>query len=212
MSADAQCVNRVLAGDNEAYRELVERHQTRLVGVLMRIVSDPVLAEEVAHDTFVKVFTKLSSFRGDAAFGTWLIQVGVNLARDRLRHQNRVRDLGIVSLDSLRRGRSEHWEPADPRQSANPADALAGRHKWESFEDALATLPPDFREVITLRHLEDLGYDEIARLTGDTVGTLKVRNHRARKLLRDRMEEMGVPLGIEVSSGSSHPPRKQEGT
>ncbi len=195
MSTDAQCVAQVLAGDTEAFKLLVERHQARLIGVLMRIVSDPVVAEEVAHDAFVKAFTRLKGFRGEAAFGTWLIQIGVNLARDRQRHESRVRQLGIVSLDALRRGQSEQWEPADNRSTAKPDEELDGRCKWQRFEQALATLPPDFREVITLRHLEDLGYEEIARLTGDSAGTLKVRNHRARKLLRDRMEAMGAPPG-----------------
>ncbi len=211
MSTDAQYVARVLAGDNEAFRPLVEDYKSRLVGVLMRLVGDPMVAEELAHDTFVKAFTKLSGFRGEASFGTWLIQIGINLTRDHQRHQGRVRNLGIVSLDSLRRGQTQQWEPADPRQVSNPAEDLDGRRKWQSFEAALDTLPPDFKEVITLRHLEDLGYEEIASLTGSSVGTLKVRNHRAKKLLCDRMAEMGVSLGTGSFAGPHLPPMEQEG-
>ncbi len=212
MNPDMQVVKQVLAGDTEAYRQLVDRHRNKLFGVLMRILADPQLAEEVAQDTFVKAYTRLEGFRGEAAFSTWLIQIGVHLARDTHRRRRREESAGIISLEELQQKNASGWEPTDERQAADPLASLASREKWEYFEAALAEIPAGFREVFTLRHLENLDYREISRITGDTPGTLKVRAHRARALLRERMAAKGVELGLRSTAPLVPIARKQEGS
>ena len=195
MDPDMQVVQRVLAGDTEAFRLLVDRHRKKLFGVLMRILADPDLAEDVAQDTFVKAYTRLAGFRGESSFSTWLIQIGVHLAHDRHRRRQREESAGIVSLEELRIRNANGWEPVDDHPMADPMANLSSNEKWDQFEKALAGIPAGFREVFTLRHLVDLDYGEISRITGDSPGTLKVRAHRARILLKSRMEAKGNAMG-----------------
>jgi len=212
MNPDMQVVKQVLAGDTEAFRYLVDRHRNKLFGVLMRILADPQVAEEVAQDTFVKAYTRLEGFRGEASFSTWLIQIGVHQARDRHRSLRRQESAGIVSLDELRLRNESGWEPADGRQVADPLANLINKEKWEHYEAELAGIPADFREVFTLRHLENMDYGEISRITGDSPGTLKVRVHRARALLKARMEARGIKLGNSTAAPTARLVRKQEGS
>lgn len=205
-------VRRVLEGDTDAFEVLVEQHQNKLVGVLMRILRDRVAAEEVAQDTFVKAYTRLADYRAEASFSTWLIQIGVNLTRDRQRRQTRLDNRGIVSLDALRSQDRGYWEPADERPAADPQSELEDREKWACFERALGEIPTGFREVFTLRHLENFSYDEIATVTGDSPGTVRVRTHRARSLIKQKMEAMGITLGATNPARDPFPRRRQEGT
>lgn len=189
---DDRIVADVLAGDTEAFRELVERHQQMLVGVLTRILADPDEALEAAQDTFVKAYTNIAGFRAKAKFSTWLLQIGVNLARDRHRRRQLLDRKGVISLEDLGRRQTDAWEPADRRPGTDQLQDLAGRQEWEFLVEALAELPPEFREVFTLKHIEGLGYGEIALMTGDSPGTLKVRAHRARRRLQRKLEARGV--------------------
>jgi RNA polymerase sigma-70 factor (ECF subfamily) len=186
---DAAVVEAVRSGDTEAYRTLVERHKRRLFGVILRLVGDPGEAEELAHEAFVRAYRSLSDFRGEAAFGTWLVQIGIHAARDRLRGARRRR--GIVSIESLRESRRQDLEPADRSPASNPARAVEAAEQQELMRTAMADLPPEHREVLVLKHFEGWAYEQIAEVTGDTVGTLKVRAFRARQLLRDRLAELG---------------------
>jgi RNA polymerase sigma-70 factor (ECF subfamily) len=196
---DAAVVEAVRSGDAEAFRTLVERHNRRLFGVILRLVGDRDQAEELAQETFVKAYRSLSDFRGEAAFGTWLVQIGIHAARDRLRGARRRR--GIVSIEALRESRRPDLEPADRSPSSNPARAVEAAEQRELMRKALADLPPDYREVLVLKHFEEWPYEHIAEVTGDTVGTLKVRAFRARQMLRDRLNE----LGWEGADGTGSP-------
>ncbi len=187
--ADERIVAAVVAGDTEAFRELVQRHQQMLVGVLTRILADPDEALEAAQDTFVKAYTNLAGYRREAKFSTWLLQIGVNLARDRHRRRQLLDRKGIISLEDLNRRQTGDREPEDGR---NPLRETARRQEWEILQAALADLPQEFREVFTLKHIEGLDYEEIARMTGDTPGSLKVRAHRARRRLQEKLKARGV--------------------
>lgn len=190
--SDEAIVADVMAGHTEAFRELVQRHQQMLVGVLTRILADPDEALETAQDTFVKAYTNLAGFRRESRFSTWLLQIGINLARDRHRRRQMLDRKGIISLDELSRRGSRDWEPADERPDSDPLQEMARRQEWEFLLEALAGLPPEFREVFTLKHIEGFDYEEISRLTGDSPGSLKVRAHRARRRLQQDLKARGV--------------------
>jgi RNA polymerase sigma-70 factor (ECF subfamily) len=212
MDPDMKVVKRVLEGDVESYGVLVNLHKDKLFGVLMRILADPLLAEEVAQNTFVKAYTQLSGFRMESAFSTWLIQIGVHQARDFHRSRRRRMGAGIVSLDELRQDGRTGWEPADDRQISNPLSDMESQEKWAALESELKDIPAAFREVFTLRHLENMEYEDIARMTGDSAGTLKVRAHRARALLKTKMEARGFKLGSSAETDLVRPARRQEGS
>jgi RNA polymerase sigma-70 factor (ECF subfamily) len=201
LNDDSAVVQAVRDGDTEAFRLLVERHQGRLIAVLFRLVGNRDLAEELAHETFVKAFKGLGSFEGRARFGTWLIQIGIHAARDHLRRTRKLRRQGIVSLDALREARATEADPEDPSWAANPMAALRNNETGDMIQTALGTLPADYREVLLLKHLEGWSYEDIAALTGDSIGTLKVRAHRARKLLKAEL----LALGWELQPGQPTP-------
>lgn len=185
---DVAIVEAVRGGDTEAFRTLVERHKRRLYAVILRLVGDPSQAEELAQETFVRAFRGLADFRRESSFGTWLIQIGIHAARDRMRS---VRRHGTVSLEELRDGRHPRLELVDTSPAADPGHEIEAEEERSLMRTALAGLPPEYREVLVLKHFEGWAYGEIASVTGDSVGTLKVRAYRARQLLRERLAELG---------------------
>jgi RNA polymerase sigma-70 factor (ECF subfamily) len=168
---DDLLVRRARDGDASAFGELVERHQTRIYAVCLRILSDPEEARDAAQDAFVTAFRKLGQFRGDAAFTTWLHRIAVNACYDALRRAKRRPVLHTAVATDDDRGP----EPGPP--SADHADEIAGT---VDVTRALATIPLDYRVAVVLADVEDLPYEEIARVLDVPVGTVKSRVHRGR--------------------------------
>jgi RNA polymerase sigma-70 factor (ECF subfamily) len=185
---DLAVVEAVRNGETEEFRVLVDRHKRRLYAVILRLVGDPSLAEELAQETFVRAFRSLPDFRRESSFGTWLVQIGIHAARDRMRSSRR---RSMVSIDAAREGQQAKLELVDRSRAADPGFGIEAEEERRLMRDALASLPPEYREVLVLKHLEGWAYDAIARTTGDSVGTLKVRAFRARQLLRERLTELG---------------------
>jgi RNA polymerase sigma-70 factor (ECF subfamily) len=196
---DFAIVDAVRSGDAEAFRVLVERHKRRLYAVLLRLAGDPDQAEDLAQEAFVKAFRSLAGFRRDASFGTWLIQIGIHAARDRVRSARRQR--GIVSIEALREAHGHELELVDRSPGADPGFEIEAEEERGLMHAALAELPADYREVLVLKHFEGWAYAQIAEVTGDSAGTLKVRAYRARQLLRERL----AGLGWVVSAGPGSP-------
>lgn len=183
--SDAQIIAAVLAGDHEAYRHLVERYQDRVFGVLLRLVGDRDVAEDAAQEAFVKAYLSLPRFRGESAFGTWLVQIAIHAARDRVRRRQRRWERELVDED----GSVDVPSPGP--------DALVNLVRDEDLDhmlQALQQLPEEYREVLVLKHLEEWSFEEIAQHAQASVGSLKVRAHRARRLLRQALDRMEPPL------------------
>lgn len=205
---DSAIVEAVRGGDTEAFRLLVERHKLRLFAVILKLVGDPGQAEELAQETFVRAYRALPDFRGESSFGTWLVQIGIHAARDRMRTARRYK---VVSIDALREAHGAKFDLADTSPAADPGFGIESEEERNLMRMALAALPPEYREVLVLKHFEGWAYGRIAAVTGDSVGTLKVRAYRARQLLRERLTELGwspdaagegPPAMREIPSGS----------
>jgi RNA polymerase sigma-70 factor (ECF subfamily) len=192
---DQAAVAAVRSGDTEAFRGLVDRHKSRVYGILLSLVGDDDVAEELAQETFVKAFAGISNFREDASFGTWLVQIAIHGARDHRRRMSRLRKQRVVSLDALREAKRYDLEPADTRRSADPSTGVESREEVALVREAMEQLPQEYREVLALKHFDGWSYEQIAESTGDTVGTLKVRAHRARRMLREGLEKLGWETG-----------------
>ncbi len=184
--ADLEAVQRCLAGDREAFAGLVERWQDRIYGAIFRMVRDPELTRDLAQETFLKAWSKLASFQGGAAFGTWLYSIAVNQVRSEMRKRSAKKYGAPVSLEALR--------GADDERAFDPADAGPGAvEKVATQEDCalllaeVETLDPDHKEVIVLREFQDLSYEEISAILEVPVGTVRSRLHRARGELRERL-------------------------
>ena len=183
---DGTIITRIREGDREAYRLLVDHHRDRVFGILVRMTSDRDLAAELTQEAFVKAYLKLDSFRGDSSFGTWVIQIAIHAARDTFRRNRRDQMHGVVSLEQFLEQSATRQIPADKHQR----DALSQmqlREVRERLEREIEALPAPYREVFVLKHVEGWSFDRIAEATGDSVGSLKVRAHRARRMLRDAL-------------------------
>jgi RNA polymerase sigma-70 factor (ECF subfamily) len=173
---------RARAGDQAAFRDLVERHADRIFRLVRSYVRDLAEAEDVVQEVFFKVHGKLHGFREDSAFSTWLYRVAINAAHDH-RKKRRRRD-ETVADPGLTLGL------ADPR--GGPAEDLARTSLREEVRAAIMTLPGIFRDVIVLREIEGLAYDDIARVLGLAMGTVESRLFRARERLREELQRRGL--------------------
>ncbi len=188
---DRAAIEAVKSGDNNAFRILVDRHKNTVYGTLLTMVGDADMAEELAQEAFVKAYSGISNFREDASFSTWLVQIAIHGARDHRRRMSRLRKNRVVSLEALREAKRYELEPADTRRWADPGRRVESREEIAFVREALADLPPEYREVVVMKHFENMSFEQIADATGDSIGTLKVRAHRARRMLKDRLEHLG---------------------
>ncbi len=181
-------IERIRGGDVESYGLLVDRHKDQVYGVLRRLVGDAETAEDLAQTAFLKAFQGLATFRQQASFSTWVTQIAIHLARDDHRRRQRAQ---IVPLETADEG--EGGSPSLAAASADPLETVIATDLQERLTRAISQLPSDYREVFVLRQIDERTYEEIAELTGVSVGALKVRNHRARKWLLDRLREEEQP-------------------
>lgn len=181
---DEVLVRRYLAGDATAFATLVRRHQTRVYNLCLRVLGDADDAADAAQDAFMTALRKLEGFRGDAAFTTWMHRVTVNACYDLLRKRRRQPLLRVATDTDL--PETELGPPVPDH-----ADEIVGTR---DAADALRRVPEEFRVALVLADVQDLAYDEIARILDVPVGTVKSRVHRGRLALARAMGlEAGEP-------------------
>jgi len=173
---DFQFVEAALAGQKEAFGQLVERYQDRLIHAISRYLGSVEDAHDVAQDAFVQAYTRLASFRGEAAFYTWLYRIAFNLAMTRVRRRRPMQSLDQAK-DSLGN------EPID--LGATAETGILREEQARVVHMALGQLDEEFRQVIVLRELEGCAYEQIAQILEIPVGTVRSRLYRARIQLRD---------------------------
>ena len=179
-------------GSEKAYRELLDRYQRPVFSLVYRMVRDRELAEDLAQETFVKVFNHLDRFNPKYKFSSWIFKIASNLAIDTLRKREPV----TVSLDG-----SRHAETAEEIESTritveskdeNPEEFLEAKELGQEIERAIGLLRPDYRTAILLRHVEGRAYEEIAEVMGVPLGTVKTFIHRARGELRETLAHLRI--------------------
>ena len=176
MKDDFQFVAAALAGQKEAFGQLVERYQDRLIHAISRYLGSVEDAHDVAQDAFVQAYTRLASFRGEAAFYTWLYRIAFNLAMTRVRRRR-----PMQSLDQAKDRLGN--EPID--LGATAETNILREEQARVVHTALGQLDEEFRQVIVLRELEGCAYEQIAQILEIPVGTVRSRLYRARIQLRD---------------------------
>ncbi|MEA2026958.1 MAG: sigma-70 family RNA polymerase sigma factor [Chloroflexota bacterium] len=177
-SQDRQAVDAVLAGDDEAFRVLVERESANVIGLCQRMLGDPYEAEDVAQEAFLRAYRALPTYRGDGPFGAWVWRIAMRLAVARLKA--RPTDLQADPT------RPEGWLE-DLDHGADPVRRLLGEEQRQEVLQAISSLPEAQRRVVALRFYSNLSLEEISASTGAPVGTVKSRLHRALSSLHDRM-------------------------
>jgi RNA polymerase sigma-70 factor (ECF subfamily) len=187
---DTELVQRFVAGDEEAFVEIMRRYQAKIFAVAHSLLHNHADAEEITQDTFVRAHRNLPRFRGDSSLATWLHRIAVNLARNRYWYFFRRRRHCTLSLDCPI-GEDGDATLADLFASGTPDPAHESSR--EEFAELVSTcmekLDSHHREILTLRNLHNRSYDEIAQQLGINPGTVKSRIARARERLRARLAE-----------------------
>lgn len=181
---DKELIQQVRSGDNRAFDQLVLQYQQEVFAVAFRMLGEWEDAKEVAQDTFIRAYRAIGTFRHDAKFSTWVIAITLNLCRNRRRWWARRKRFIVTSLDAPRDTEegSQIQEVADP--APGPAMEIERREKREYLLKTLQMLSEPFRNVVVLRDLQGYSYEEIARMLGVRVGTVKSRLNRARWQLK----------------------------
>lgn len=185
---DASLVRRCLRDDPDAFRFLVERYQGEVYGLALRVLGRAEDAEDMTQETFLRAFRALARYDPTRPFGAWLHTIAARLCIDHHR-RNRAK---LVSLTQPEEGTSGEERTIELEDPADRPDEEAEKSELARRLDALVQeLPPDSRTAILLRHQQDLPYEEIARVLGVPIGTVKARIHRARIMLRQKLLAQG---------------------
>jgi RNA polymerase sigma-70 factor, ECF subfamily len=169
-------------GLSERFEVLVDRYRSLAYNSAYRMLGDQDAAEDVAQESFIAAYQGLKAFKFGSRFSTWLYTIVMNKCRDCLRAKK-----PGVSIDDL--------AEVHPDRKPSPEERASSHQTGDIIQDALNALPPEYREVIILKHVQDLEYTEIADILGTSIGSLKVRAHRGREMLKKAIEKAGVNYG-----------------
>jgi RNA polymerase sigma-70 factor (ECF subfamily) len=181
--ADDELICRLRACEEAAYEELIARFHQPVYNLAFRLLNDSADAADVVQEVFLKVFRNVGHFRNQSSLKTWVYRITVNEAHNQRRwfFRHRSREVGLDDEAENSRGRAV----ADSAQS--PFDYAFDREKQVLIENALARINPLFREVVVLRDIEDLSYEEIADVLQISLGTVKSRILRGREALKEEL-------------------------
>jgi RNA polymerase sigma-70 factor, ECF subfamily len=190
IALDRVLVDRFKSGDKAAFDEMVSRYWTRIYSMVNQLLRNPQDAEEVTQDAFIRAHRGLVNFRGESAFSTWLYQIATNLARNRYWYWWRRKRDKSVSLDTpMSADNDTTLADIIPSQVETPGDITVTQEFVSRIGTGMERLNPKHREILILRNVKNLSYDEIAEILHISVGTVKSRIARARESLRSKLGE-----------------------
>ncbi len=185
---DSGDVARFQAGDTEAFESLVTRREREIFQVALRMLGDRDDAMDAVQDTFVRAYRGLKSFKGKATFRTWLIGIAINVCRSRLSSSATREKQRSVGLEIEGREDGEPSPLPIPSTDPSPESAALGGELRRALDAALAKLSPEHREILILREIHEMDYEELAAALSCAEGTVKSRLCRARAALRQALE------------------------
>ncbi len=187
VSTDIDLVARAAAGEGVCFDRLVERYHRQIANFVFRMVGNYETSLDLTQEVFIKVYGSLGRFNPEFKFSTWIYKIASNTAIDYLRKQSvSVSPLYLVS------GNDEEFELPIPARGPSPERALERTERSAQIEEAISKLPTRYRELIVLRHVGELSYDEISEVTGLPLGTVKNRIFRAREAMRKHLIRLGI--------------------
>ena len=189
-NSDAMLVERTVAGDQGAFDLLVIKYQRRIQRLIGRLVRDVDLVEDIAQETFIRAYRALHQYRGDAQFYTWLYRIAVNTAKQFLLQIRRDPLVPEHALPSDDDGDETFRTGNEPTTDETPESVLAAKEIAMAVNSALAALPEDLRQALTLREIEGLSYEDIAEAMDCPIGTVRSRIFRAREAISVKVKPM----------------------
>ena len=186
-STDSDLVKAFQTGDKTAFDALVLKHKDRVFNLCYWFLGDTQEANDSAQDAFIKVYRSLKKFRQESTFSTWLYKIVANTCKNRLKSSEYKQKKSTVPLHNPgEQGIHSVMEIRD--ESPSPSNGLEMKERMTLIQKAIGSLPSDKRSVLVLRDIEGLSYEEVSKITGLNVGTVKSRLSRARLELKDRLK------------------------
>ncbi len=178
---EVEIVKKAKDGDKKAFEVIVKKYQNRVANLIFKIIGDSDIVEDLTQEVFLRVFESLKEYKFSSAPYTWIYRITVNICIDEIRKRQRSRAYSLFDVLSQN-------PKAEP--SYSPVEKNVERSEMrEIIEKAMSKLPPEYKTVIILRDFEDLPYEEIAKILKISIGTVKSRIFRARKLLAEYLKE-----------------------
>ncbi len=181
---EATLIERVKNGDQQAFEDLVSRYENKVYRLAIKLTRNEALAEEVLQEVFIKIYEKIDTFRGESALSSWIYRIAANASFAKLNLEKRHQHADIE--ETMPQAELQLLERQDVTQEA-PDRPLLADEALSVISQAIERLPEDFRVVLTLRDVEGLSNEEVARILELSVPAVKSRLHRARLLLRKRL-------------------------
>jgi RNA polymerase sigma-70 factor, ECF subfamily len=197
---DRRLVSDVLSGNREAFRGLVERHQSRVFHLARSLVRNPSDASDIAQETFVRAYTNLKSYRSEGSFTAWVAKIANNLAIDFLRRQKTQAPAEFDERLAETETEESQAGMLSGRMRSDPQAAALRRELGEQLEAALAQLPDKHRAILVLREVDGLSYEELAQTLEIPVGTVMSRLFHARAKMQTILSSYANPQEPERSN------------
>jgi RNA polymerase sigma-70 factor, ECF subfamily len=183
--SDSKIIEEFLGGNEQAFAHLIERYQEKVFRYAYASLGDYDDAEDVVQEVFIIVMESLHKFRGESKFSTWLYSVTANHCKNKKKKRRRFQNISLVRS-------KEEGEIAIPDKRQNVEKNAILDDSLQIVKDEISQLPGDYKEVLILRDIEELTYDEIASTLNITLSNVKVRIHRGREMLKRRLSHRGL--------------------
>lgn len=187
MPTDSELINSFIEGDEGAFKELVSKFKNPITGYIHAMIGDYERAVDLAQETFLRVYKNAEKYKNTYQFSTWIYRIAMNLAIDEIRW--RKRQSGLFSTRSRAGSQDGNRELDIPDTSLSPVEALVKKERTKIIAEAINALPEKYRLAFVLKEVQDLPYEQIAEVLKCSCGTVKSRLHRARGLLRKKLEK-----------------------
>lgn len=181
-------IARCQAGDIDAFEELVARYQKYVFNIVYQHLGDPNEVEDAAQEVFLRIFKSIKRFRGTSSLETWIYRIALNYVRSYIRRRRLLGRLFVQPSVRTDEGRSFDVVSSLAADTRDPAATAEHRRLAEEIIEVVKQLPPLYREVLIMREIQELGYEEIAEILGVSLGTVKSRIRRARDLVRQKVK------------------------
>lgn len=195
MTEEQVIIRQVQDGDHNAFAQLVTAHEKQVYNLCLRMVGNPEDAQDLAQEAFLKAWRGLAFYKGDSSFATWLYRLTSNVCIDFLRRQKRRPTVSLTVDDE-----EEDWEQTIPDSALLPEQQLEQKEQQRLIAAAMEQLEEEFRQILTLRIVQDLPYEQIAAVMDLKVGTVKSRLARARTKLKIILHRSGNIFGMDASN------------
>lgn len=183
-------IERLQERDERAFLELVQLYQGRVFKLVFRMLGRRDEAEDMAQEVFVQVFKAIGTFRGDSKLSTWIYRIAVNSCKNRIKYLGRRKTEARADDELALEPTRDDAVPIATSGAVSRPDHLVEGYQLEIIvKRCIAEMSPDFREILVLRDVEDLSYEELSAITGLAEGTVKSRLHRARAMLKLAVEQ-----------------------